>query len=153
MQLNRSFESDQTMLLADYIFSRLQVIFTVKTNNTRTHFIFVCYIYNVDSYSFDQYPIGMFHFHEAFNLLGLRACAVWAVINSPLLLHHRNYSNEISIFIRWDLVCSINMDRPDKRKPLTPELKGSLITLYNCGYSFSQIANKIGCHVSIGIIW
>lgn len=40
------------------------------------------------------------------------------------------------------------MDRPDKRKPLTRELKGSLITLYKCGYSFSQIAKEIGCHVS-----
>lgn len=44
------------------------------------------------------------------------------------------------------------MDRPDRRKPLTRELKGSLITLYNCGYSFSQIANRIGCHVRKNIV-
>lgn len=40
------------------------------------------------------------------------------------------------------------MDRPDKRKPLTPEIKGSLITLYRLGLSIGQIAEELDCHVS-----
>lgn len=40
------------------------------------------------------------------------------------------------------------MDRPDKRKPLTPEIKGSLVTLYKFGFSIDQIARELGCHVS-----
>lgn len=40
------------------------------------------------------------------------------------------------------------MERQDKRKPLTSEMKGSLITLYKTGHSLSQIADKLGCHVS-----
>lgn len=40
------------------------------------------------------------------------------------------------------------MYRADKRKPLTPELKGSLITLYNFGFSYNQIAERIDCNVS-----
>lgn len=40
------------------------------------------------------------------------------------------------------------MYRQDKRKPLTPELRGRLITLYEFGYSIPQIAVEIHCNVS-----
>lgn len=41
------------------------------------------------------------------------------------------------------------MERTDKRKPLTPELKGSLITFYKLGYSVARIAAEVDCHVGI----
>lgn len=44
------------------------------------------------------------------------------------------------------------MDRENKNKPLTPEMKGKLITLYQFGETYSSIAVKLGVHVRIIIV-
>lgn len=68
------------------------------------------------------------------------------MINIPLICFGHVLTLSEHRVIKSDLV---EMFRPDKRKPLTPELKGSLITLYNFGYSVPQIAERIDCNVSI----
>lgn len=40
------------------------------------------------------------------------------------------------------------MERVDRKKPLTSEMKGSLITLYERGLSYQEIANQLNVHVS-----
>lgn len=41
------------------------------------------------------------------------------------------------------------MERQNRNKPLTPEMKGKLITLYQSGKTYSSIAAEIGVHVRI----
>lgn len=70
-------------------------------------------------------------------------------INSPLPCRFYEFSEFfIAIFDNFESVCLHAMDRPDKRKPLTPELKGSLITFYKLGFSFAEIAQELDIHVS-----
>lgn len=40
------------------------------------------------------------------------------------------------------------MERIDQRKPLTQEMKGSLITLYQAGHSYAEISERLRIHVS-----
>lgn len=58
------------------------------------------------------------------------------------------FVENIATFDKFESVCIHAMERPDKNKPLTPELKGSLITLYNIGFSYAEIAEQLDIHVS-----
>lgn len=51
--------------------------------------------------------------------------------------------------VNCKLVCFVNMERADRNKPLTPEMKGRLITLYENGLSYQQIAGRLDVHVSL----
>lgn len=51
-------------------------------------------------------------------------------------------------FVEHQQISLSTMERLDKRKPLTKELKGSLITLFRLGFTITQIAQELDCHVS-----
>lgn len=73
-----------------------------------------------------------------------------SVINNPLQLLSLMLSVESVRYgnFRRFRISLHTMDRPDKRKPLTSELKGSLVTLHKHGFSIDEIANEVDCHVS-----
>lgn len=92
--------------------------------------------------------------YSQLKMLSIDACFM-KVINNPLQC--RFYGE--NVYICWVFQCPVRrywislhisfaMDRPDKRKPLTPELKGSLITLHRLGFSLADIAQDLDIHVS-----
>lgn len=60
----------------------------------------------------------------------------------------QNHESSILCIFEFMRIQFGKMERMNRQKPLTAEMKGSLITLYQNGNSYQEIAQRLNIHVS-----
>lgn len=89
------------------------------------------------------------------------AIIVMVHLTNPYSIHifakyHWHLYNQVKLFSKllfYFLLLFVKMERVNRNKPLTSEMKGKLITLYQSNASYSEIAIKLGINVNILQFW